>query len=88
MLPEKVNNKQIHKSKITIMKTKSILGIALLGLAVVSFSSCKKCGECHYDAADGSEVEIGEYCGDDLEAIESSGYVVNGETFTVHCGEH
>ena len=69
------------------MKTKSILGIALLSLSF-TFVSCKKCGECHYDAADGSEVELGEYCGDDLENLEKNGHVIDGTTYTVHCGEH
>lgn len=65
----------------------------ILGLVFVSslaFVSCKKneCAECHYDK-DGAEVEIGEYCGDDIENIEKSGYAdTDGTVYTVHCGEH
>lgn len=69
--------------------------ITKFGLAVVAFASlalvgCKKnkCAECHYDASNGSEVEIGEYCGDDLEDIESKGYSDGTTTYEVHCGEH
>jgi hypothetical protein len=52
-------------------------------------SSCKKnkCAECHYDKA-GSEVELGEKCGDDLEAIEAGGITVNDTLYEVHCHEH
>lgn len=62
--------------------------IAMFALATV-FVACDKeeCAECHYDTANG-EVEIGQYCDDDLEAIEADGYVINGETKEVHCGEH
>tara|TARA_B100000123_G_scaffold195606_1_gene146516 strand:- start:462 stop:593 length:132 start_codon:yes stop_codon:yes gene_type:complete len=39
----------------------------------------------------GGEVELGEYCGDDAEALEASGYVdpsdTTGTVYTVHCGE-
>ena len=49
--------------------------------------SCKKCSECHYDL-NGAEVEIGEYCDDDLEAIEKSGFTVADTTYEVHCNEH
>lgn len=52
------------------------------------FTSCKKCEECHYDDANGEEVEMGEYCGDDLEKLESEGETtVGGVTYEVHCGE-
>jgi len=51
--------------------------------------SCKResCHECHYDL-NGAEVEIGEYCGDELEAIEADGYRVDTITYEVHCHEH
>lgn len=58
---------------------------AVIGLLAIT--SCKKCSECHYDGTDG-EVELGEYCGDDLENLESSGYVVGDTTYDVHCHEH
>lgn len=62
--------------------------IAILfgAVALLSFNSCKKCHECHYDF-NGTEIELGEYCGDDLKALEESGVVVNGVEFEVHCGE-
>jgi len=70
------------------MKTgKTILGtIALLAI----FSSCKKeeCHECHYEGAGGTEVELGEKCGDELEDLEASGYAVGGTVYEVHCHEH
>ena len=53
------------------MKKKAIFGIMSIGLAF-SFASCSKCEECHYDDADGSEVEIGELCDDALEDAENN----------------
>ena len=62
--------------------------IYLAVFAMVSLSSCKKdeCKECHYDGPNG-EVELGEKCGDDIEDLEASGHTVDGQTYTVHCGE-
>jgi hypothetical protein len=57
-------------------------------IAMVSLSSCKdQCHDCHYDV-NGTEVEIGEYCGDELEAIEAGGFAVGDTTYEVHCHEH
>ncbi len=63
-----------------------IIGISVLTLA---FTACKKeeCHECHYEK-NGQEVELGEKCGDDLEAIEASGYNDGGTVYDVHCHEH
>ncbi|MBT6030031.1 MAG: hypothetical protein HOH13_06975, partial [Crocinitomicaceae bacterium] len=47
-----------------------------------------ECHDCHYDDAAGAEVELGEYCDDELEAIEASGYNDNGTIRTVHCHGH
>lgn len=67
------------------MKNKFLLsGLIIAGL---SLTSCKKCAECHYDAPNGI-VEIGEYCGDDLEDIEQSGYTKDGVSYEVHCHDH
>ncbi len=63
---------------------KKLLVIVAVGTAV---ASCKKCHDCHYDSPAG-EVEIGEYCGDDLKDIEDDGYTVDGTVYTVHCEEH
>ncbi len=58
-------------------------------VAALSFVSCKKnkCAECHYDK-NGAEVELGEKCGDDLEALEASGHIHNDTLYEVHCHEH
>lgn len=70
-----------------MIKKSKIVGVMLL--ASVAFISCKKnkCAECHYDK-DGQEVELGNYCGDDIEDIEASGHNEDGVNYTVHCGEH
>ena len=67
------------------MKT-NMLFIALLGLMAGSFSACKKnkCEECHY-YKDGAEIELGEKCGDEMEALEANGYTDTTGTYVVHC---
>ena len=77
-------NVKLNKNR---MKNKSIFGIMALGLAV-SFASCSKCEECHYDTADGTEVEIGELCDDALKDAEENGCAVGDTTYTLHCHEH
>ena len=69
------------------MKTGKKLLIALFGFFLIV--SCKKnqCAECHYDGANGAEVELGEYCGDDLENIEADGYSDGTTMYEVHWGE-
>ncbi|PKR81852.1 hypothetical protein CW751_00500 [Brumimicrobium salinarum] len=67
------------------MKKSIVLSTVLV--SSLFFTSCKKCAECHYDSPNG-EVEIGEYCGDELEEIEQSGTIVNGTQFEVHCHDH
>lgn len=72
------------------MKKVSITLIASTLVLIIVISSCKKeeCHECHYDD-NGGEVELGSYCGDDLEEIEANGYVdSNGDNHEVHCHEH
>jgi hypothetical protein len=66
------------------MKTNFFL-IAAFGVAVL-FSSCKKnkCEECHYDK-DGAEIELGEICGEEIEALETNGYTDSTGTYVVHC---
>ncbi len=70
---------------------KKMMILPVVGIFVFT-TSCKKCEECHYEMTDASgaemEMEIGEYCGDDLEAIEKNGYVVDGTTYEVHCHDH
>lgn len=66
------------------------LGVLVAGAVIMlALASCKKeeCHECHYDF-NGEEIELGKKCGDDLKAIEKSGYAVNGVTHEVHCHEH
>ena len=66
------------------------LFITTLSFCLISLFSCKKsdCHDCHYDDAAGAEVELGEYCDDELEALEASGYNDNGTIRTVHCHGH
>tara|TARA_Y100001978_G_scaffold149267_1_gene134307 strand:+ start:236 stop:442 length:207 start_codon:yes stop_codon:yes gene_type:complete len=68
------------------MKTKLFFAATLLIASV----ACNKeeCYECHYDGPNGEEVEIGEYCGDAAQDIETAGYDVDGVNYDVHCGEH
>lgn len=70
-----------------MMKKSSFLIAA--AMVVVVFSSCKKeeCHECHYEK-NGAEVELGERCDEDLEAIEASGYNDGGTVYDVHCFGH
>jgi uncharacterized lipoprotein YehR (DUF1307 family) len=69
---------------------KNLSWFAGLGIVALSLVSCKKeeCSMCHYDDANGNEVEIGEYCDDDRASLEANGYTVNGTTFPAHCGAH
>lgn len=62
--------------------------LASLSFAILAVS-CKKneCAMCHYDK-NGAEVELGEYCGDDISNLEKNGYNDNGTIYTAHCGEH
>ncbi|MBM3161287.1 MAG: hypothetical protein FJY17_10185 [Bacteroidetes bacterium] len=64
--------------------------LTLAAFAIFAFVGCKKdeCHECHYDAADGSEVELGEYCGDELEDLEEGGYTDSTGNYEVHCHGH
>ena len=68
---------------------KSVIMLSFIALGAVTLSACgkSKCHECHYEK-DGQEIELGEKCGDDLEAIEASGYNDNGTVYEVHCHEH
>lgn len=69
---------------------KVVLGI--VALSFIGLTSCKKCSECHYEVVDSAgaetEVELGEFCGDDLKALEADGYTVNNTVVEVHCHEH
>jgi hypothetical protein len=69
------------------MKSTGFFLIALT--AAIVAVSCKRehCHACHYDL-NGAEVEVGEYCGDELEAVEAEGYRVDTVTYEVHCHEH
>ena len=57
-------------------------------LTAISFTSCNKCEECHYEDGNGGEVELGEICGDDLKDAEANGYAVGDTVVTIHCEEH
>ena len=76
----------------TRLNEKKMKKIAIIfsAVALFGFTSCNKCHECHADV-NGAEVELGEYCGDEAEALENSGYVdpsdSTGTVYVVHCGE-
>jgi hypothetical protein len=71
------------------MKKVVRFALPFVAFAALSLTSCKKCEECHYDDADGKEVDLGEYCGDDLKEIEKNGNIeINGVMYDVHCAEH
>ena len=63
------------------------VAFAFAVVATIGFTSCKKCEECHYDS-NGSEIEIGELCDDELENAEKNGYSVGDSVVTIHCEEH
>ena len=67
------------------MKKVSFIVLAVAGL---SFASCEKCQHCHYDDANGNEVEIGELCDEELEDAEANGYAIGDTLVTIHCEEH
>lgn len=67
------------------------VAIFLGAVAVISLSACQKCAECHA-AADiaGTEYELeelGEYCDDNLESIEASGYDVSDTLYLTADGD-
>lgn len=67
-----------------IFNSKLLLGLPVFFLVL---ASCHECHECHYDTTSG-EVELGEYCDDDLEEVEANGYTDTSGTYEVHCHEH
>lgn len=69
------------------MKKKFLLVVLPIITLIVS---CKKneCHECHYETSQGTKVELGKYCGKDLENIEKNGISNSDGTFEVHCHEH
>jgi hypothetical protein len=68
---------------------KTFNSILVIGAFFVFSTSCnkKECHECHYDL-NGTEVELGEKCDEDLETLEKDGIDVNGVNYEVHCHEH
>lgn len=72
------------------MKIKNFKLTLVVALLAIAFASCDKseCHECHYDDADGNEVELGEQCDDELEDLEENGYNVGGVNYEVHCHDH
>lgn len=67
------------------------LKLLIIGtICSIAIYSCKKeeCHECHYEDANNDAIELGEKCGDDLEALERDGYTTGGVTYEVHCHEH
>lgn len=72
------------------MEKGKVILAALLGVIAITTTSCKKCSECHYDATVATQVELGEYCDEDLENLEANGYHDHAAdtTYEVHCHEH
>ena len=68
--------------------TSFIMMASIAGLTVLSACKKEECHECHYEGDDGKEVEIGEYCDEDLEKMEKDGYTKDGKTYEVHCEDH
>ena len=71
------------------MKTNLLLFAAAISFVALT-SSCNKdkCSECHYDKS-GLEVEMGEFCGDALEDLETLGsFTDTSGTYVVHCEGH
>jgi hypothetical protein len=70
--------------KKVVLKSSVVVAISL------ALYSCKRdeCHDCHYDK-NGAEVEMGEYCGKDLENLEAQGaYTDSTGTYEVHCHGH
>jgi|LauGreDrversion4_2_1035121.scaffolds.fasta_scaffold995151_1 hypothetical protein len=66
---------------------KFYLLIAMIATSALLSCGKNKCHECHYDGLNGI-VELGEQCGDDIEALEANGYTDSTGTYEVHCHEH
>lgn len=69
------------------MKKVIKFALPVVAFAAFSLTSCKKCEECHYDGPNG-EVELGEFCDEELEDMEANGYVADSVAYEVHCHEH
>ena len=68
------------------MKTiKSLFAVSVLA---ITLHSCHKCHECHYEDASNNEVDLGEFCDDELEAKEKEGHTIDGVKYDVHCHDH
>jgi len=69
---------------------KLVLNVAPFLFAGFLVISCdkNKCHECHYDK-NGSEVELGEKCGQELKDLEALGTFTDSTgNYVVHCDEH
>jgi ferredoxin len=70
------------------VKTFVMSAVVITSMALVSCGK-NKCEECHYELANGSEAELGEFCGDEMKDLEKNGYTDStGTTYDVHCGGH
>ncbi len=65
--------------------------IFIITIFSLIITSCRKnkCSECHHDGPNG-EVEIGTFCGEELQDLENIGTITDslGNSYVVHCGEH
>ena len=78
----------IFQSHINSNNMKKLLFISLPVFTLLV--SCKKneCHECHYENDQDVKIELGNYCGKDLENIEKNGYSDGQKSYEVHCHEH
>ena len=60
------------------------VAILFSAFVLIGFSSCNKCHECHADV-NGSEVELGEYCGDEAEDLKQWIHRSNGFNWDCTC---
>ncbi len=73
------------------MRKTSLVAVALMLIFSIGLHSCKKketCHDCHYENDNNQEVDLGKKCGNELEALERDGIVVDGKKREVHCHDH
>lgn len=70
------------------MKSNQVVFGVVFVMLLSWMSACKRhCHDCHYDGPNG-EVELGEKCGEEVEALEAEGYSSDSVNYKVHCHEH
>jgi hypothetical protein len=62
------------------------LGVVVLTFSIVSCTKDDDCKYCYYNGSAGEE-SLGELCGNEINVVESTGYVSGGVTYDVDCRE-